>query len=536
MPGNQFDMRKKILLLTFCLGISALIAQSSFSGDLQLNTEFYQSDSAIGATGTPHYDNLLSGANGWLNTSYRNDQFGLEAGLRLDIFNNSNLHNPGIPYTDAGIGRWYIKKKIDALSITGGYIYDQFGSGLVFRAYEERTLGIDNALFGMEVQYDINENWTVKAIGGQMKNLFTRYDPVIKGANIEGIIPTKNQNIQIAPGAAFINRTIDQENMNVIVDQINGYDLEDRFVPKYNMYAGSVYNTLTVKDVSWYIEYAQKSQEAIKDIDNQLVNDNGSVIYSSLSYSTSKIGNGFGITGQVRMVDNWVMRVSPNETQLDGIMDYLPALTKQNSLRLTARYQAVAQELGELAYQLNLTFTPKKGYTINANYSNVTNDSVLLFQEIFVDFEMRKPKYKLLLGGQYISYHQEIFENHPDIPIVEAITPFAEFVYKFDKKKSMRMELQYQSTEQDYGSWIYGLVEFNVAPKWSFAVSDMWNYDPLLTEEALHYYSVFGGFTHKSSKITLNYVKQIAGIVCTGGVCRYEPAFSGLKAGLVTTF
>ena len=87
-----------------------------------------------------------------------------------------------------------------------------------------------------------------------------------------------------------MNRTIDQENMNVIVDQINGYDLEDRFVPKYNMYAGSVYNTLTVKDVSWYIEYAQKSQEAIKDIYNQLVNKNGSVIYSSLSYSTSNIG------------------------------------------------------------------------------------------------------------------------------------------------------------------------------------------------------------------------------------------------------
>ena len=79
-------------------------------------------------------------------------------------------------------------------------------------------------------------------------------------------------------------------------------------------------------------------------------------------------------------------------------------------------------------------------------------------------------------------------------------------------------------------------MEFNIAPKWSFALSDMWNYDPLLTEEALHYYSIFGGFTHKSSKITLNYVKQIAGIVCTGGVCRYEPAFSGLKAGLVTTF
>ena len=529
-------MRKILSVLCIVFSTGFVYGQGSFSGDLQLNTEFYQSDSAIGATGTAHYDNLLSGAYGWLSTYYRNEPIGLEIGVRLDIFNNANLHNPGIPYTDAGIGRWYISKKIDALTITGGHIYSQFGSGIVYRSYEERPLGIDNALFGMEIDYALNENWTVKVLGGQMKDLFSRFDPIIKGATIEGMIPTENQQIVIAPGATFLNRTMDQDNMDIIVGQINSYDLEDRFVPKYNMYAGSIFNTLTVKDVSWNVEYAKKSSEAINDITGQLVDEDGSVLYTSLSYSTSKIGKGFGVTGQLRMVDNWVMRTSPNETLLDGIMDYLPSLTKQNSLRLTARYQAVAQELGELAYQVNATFTPKKGYTFNANYSNVSNDSLDLFQEIFVDFEMRKTKYKLLLGGQLINYNQEVYENEPDRPMVQTITPFVELTYKFDRKKSMRVELQYQQCEQDYGSWVYGLLEYNIAPKWSFAVSDMWNYEPLRTEEALHYYSIFTGYTHKSSRFTLNYVKQIAGIVCTGGVCRYEPAFSGLKAGLVTTF
>lgn len=529
-------MRKTIgvLLLVFCL--NGVFAQGSFSGDLQLNTEFYQSDSAIGATGTPHYDDLLSSAFGWLSTFYRNEQYGLEAGVRFDMFNNSNLHDPGIPYTDAGIGRWYISKKIDALRITVGHIYEQFGTGMVYRSYEERPLGIDNALYGLEIEYAIDENWTVKVLGGQMKNLFSRFDPVLKGGTVEGFIPTKNQQITLAPGVSFINRTLDQDNMNIIVGQINGYELEDRFVPKYNMYAGSIFNTLTIKDFSWYAEYALKSHEAINDISGQLVDENGSALYTSLSYSTSKIGNGFGITGQMRIVDNWVMRTSPNETLLDGFIDYLPSLTKQNSLRLTARYQAVAQQLGEFAYQVNATFTPKKGYNFNANFSKITNDSLDLFQEIIVDFEMRKPNYKLLLGGQIINYNQEVFENEPDRPIVKTITPFADLTYKFSRKKSIRVELQYQSCKQDFGSWVYGLVEYNIAPKWSFALSDMWNYEPLRTEEALHYYSVFTGYTHKSSRFTLNYVKQIAGIVCTGGVCRFEPAFSGLKAGMITTF
>ncbi len=536
VPGNPNHMKKNLLLICAILNAGLAIGQASFSGDLQLNTEFYQRDTAIGAAGTPHYDNLLSGVDAWLNTYYRNEQYGLEAGVRLDMFNNSNLHDPGTPYTDAGIGRWYVSKKIENLKVTGGYIYDQFGSGIVYRSYEERPLGIDNALFGLELQYSLGENWTIKALGGQMKDRFTRFAPVIKGVGIDGMLPVKNPNIVIAPGASFLNRTIDQDDMNIIVDQINAYALEDRFVPKYNMYAGSVYNTLTIKGFTWYFEYAMKSHEAIKDISGQLIDTAGNVLYSSLTYSNSKIGDGFGITGQFRKVNNWTMRVSPNTALLDGIMDYLPSLTKQNSLRLTARYQAVAQELGEMAYQINMTFTPKKGYTVNLNYSDVTNDSLQLFREIFADFEMRKPKYKLLLGAQKVSYNQEVYEYHPDIPMVETITPFAELTYKFTKKKSMRVELQYQNCEQDYGSWVYGLAEFNIAPKWSFAASDMWNYDPLKTDKALHYYSIFGGYTYKSSRFTLNYVKQIGGIVCTGGVCRYEPAFSGLKAGLITTF
>ncbi len=526
-------------LLTGCLVAclwTAAYSQGALSGDVMMNAEFYQRDTLIGASGTPHYDNLLSGTNTWVNSNYRNDAWGLEAGMRIDLFLNSNLHNPGIPYTGTGIGRLYISKKIDNIKITGGHIYDQFGSGLVFRSYEERPLGIDNALFGLGIEYTFSENLKMKAVAGQMKDLFNRFDPVMTAATIEGNVPTKYPNITIAPGATFLNRTIDQDNMDIVIAQINAYELEDRFFPKYNVYAGSIFNTLTVKNVTWYAEYAMKSSEAIRDLSGQLVDSDGNVIYTSLTYSTSKIGNGFGITGQVRVIDNWVMRTSPNETLLDGIMNYLPSLTRQNSLRLTARYQAVAQELGELAYQVNSTYTPKKGYTFNANYAQVVNDSLDLFREIFFDFEMRKKDYKLLVGGQFIQYNQAVFENEPDRPMVYAYTPFAEFLYKFDRKRSIRSEFQYQYCEQDFGSWVYGLVEFTIAPHWSFSVSDMWNYEPLRTEEDLHYYSVFAAYTNKASRFTLNYVKQIAGIVCTGGVCRFEPAFSGVKAGFTTSF
>ena len=41
----------------------------------------------------------------------------------------------------------------DNLTVTAGNFYEQFGSGLILRSFEERTLGIDNALDGLRLKY-----------------------------------------------------------------------------------------------------------------------------------------------------------------------------------------------------------------------------------------------------------------------------------------------------------------------------------------------------------------------------------------------
>ena len=107
---------------------------------------------------------------------------------------------------------------------------------------------------------------------------------------------------------------------------------------------------------------------------------------------------------------------------------------------------------------------------------------------------------------------------------------------------SYRIELQYQYVPNDFGQWIYGLFEFNIAPSFSVAVSDMWNFKPnpnnviQVYQVPHHFYSAFVSYTYGPHRFSLNYVKQVAGIVCTGGVCRYEPAFSGVKFSVTSTF
>ena len=41
---------------------------------------------------------------------------------------------------------------------------------------------------------------------------------------------------------------------------------------------------------------------------------------------------------------------------------------------------------------------------------------------------------------------------------------------------------------------------------------------------------------HITLRFTGGYIKQVEGVVCTGGVCRYEFVFSGVKLSINSTF
>ncbi|MCG8331426.1 MAG: DUF6029 family protein, partial [Chitinophagales bacterium] len=192
------------------------------SGNLEANANFFFRDSLIGAANTPQYDRQLYGGEAWLNLNYSN--WGFDFGLRFDLFNNSNLLNPTGSFTDEGIGRWYIHKKIDKLDISVGYLYDQVGSGIIFRAFEQRPLLIDNALFGARLAYDIAPDWQIKAFTGRQKQQFDIYEPVVKGGAIDGYINSGDDGKwAIAPGFGVVNRTLDDGSMNSLVATINTY-------------------------------------------------------------------------------------------------------------------------------------------------------------------------------------------------------------------------------------------------------------------------------------------------------------------------
>ncbi len=540
------------------------------SGNLETNANFFQRDTLIGANNTPQYDRQLFGAEAWMQLNYSN--WGFDIGLRFDLFNNSNLLDPANSYSDQGLGRWYIKKKINKLGISVGYLYDQIGSGIIFRAYEQRPLLIDNALYGIRTTYDFNDNWKIKGFTGRQKLQFDSYASIIKGMSLDGFISPDSSKWTFAPGFGVTNRTLDDVSMATVVGQIATYVKADSITPRYNSFAFSLYNTLSVGPVSWYIEGAYKTEDLFVDpfaiqtqstgekVLGRLVQRPGSVVYTSFSYAAK----GFGGTAEYKRTRNFTFRATPLVELNRGIINFLPPMTRVNTYRLTARYNAATQELGEEALQLDLRYSPNKKWSFNFNFSNITDlpntqtdgtveDAQLLYREYFTEVYYKyKRKWTLTGGVQFQTYNQNIYENKPTAPNVETITPYVDFLYKISRKKSIRIEGQYMkvgddekaASKQDYGDWAFGLVEFTMAPHWSFVVSDMYNLGPGKNSPSddsgkklkIHYprFDVF--YTHNANRFSLSYVKQVEGVVCTGGICRLEPAFSGVKMSVSSTF
>mgnify|MGYP001627299032 CR=1 FL=1 len=520
------------------------------SGDFQTNFSIYDNDSIIG-TNTTQYFHEKSSAEAWLFLNYRLNDFSVQA--RFDLFNNSPLMNPNEAYTRQGLGFYSLSKKIKNLDLTVGHFYDQFGSGIVFRAFEDRTIGLDYAIQGVRVQYNPTDSFMVKVFTGLQKNRFDHHQQVMKGANAEQI--WRIGNLDFLTGGAFLNRTLDQNTMQALADQINALPYEELFTPKYNVYAGSIYNTLRFNNVSLYTEYAKKSKEAVilsdRDGNIELANTGGDVFYTSLSYSFS----GFGLNLQYKKVDNFILRTSPYTTFLVGTMNYLPALSKQHNFRLPARYSIAALAQGEEGVQAEITYSYNKTSTFNFNTSQIFDpNGNRLFREYYIDYNKKFNKRAHgIFGFHTVYYDQEIYEFKPRAKAVQTITPFIEFSYRLDGspkaidpnaprpkrsrlRPSIRTELQYLQTGEDRGDFAFGLLELNLAPRYSFSISDMINTRPKDQAKPVHYYSFFASFTEKQTRFSIGYAKQVAGVICTGGVCRIEPAFSGLRAGLSTNF
>ncbi|HSI90357.1 MAG TPA: DUF6029 family protein, partial [Adhaeribacter sp.] len=175
-------------LLIFCLLFACcfvpnyskaqLFQDAAIHGDFQVDAQYYKEDKEIGA---PEVKERML-ANGFGNFIFTAGDF--SAGARYESYLNP-LQGFDPRYKGSGFPYRFASFKKDNFEITVGNYYEQFGSGLIFRTYEERGLGLDNAMDGIRVKYQPVKGLRLKGVLGRQRAFFELGEGIVRGLDAE---------------------------------------------------------------------------------------------------------------------------------------------------------------------------------------------------------------------------------------------------------------------------------------------------------------------------------------------------------------
>jgi hypothetical protein len=483
-------------------------------------------------------------------------------GIQGESYEKDALLNYNPAFKGTNVGTYFLEYKSDKIDITAGYFYEQFGSGLLYRSWEDRALGINNALRGLRIILKPTSYLSIKAINGKQRSGFDVANSTIYGLDTEVVLSDlfKMKTSELSLGMTYVGR---DEKTDIVNPNFNR--LTNAFAGRIN-YSRNAFYLAT--------EYDYKSKDAVVQFQNQVSNNfvkPGSAVVLNMGYSKK----GFGIDATVRRLENMSFfseRKAKGNSYNDKIMGFIPSLTKQHHYNLANIYVYQAQsnvilsdeslvKVGEIGGQIDVFYNFKKGTKIGGKYgtkiaANFSNWNALGgtfylyspqdYKTYFFGFGKKyysdanieitkKFSDKLVAGFSYVNQYYNSKLINETFGIVKTNIVGAEATYKFNSRKSIKIQGEHMWADSDKRNWAASIVEFNFNSKISVYGSDMYNYGNLEGNNN-HYYNVGSAFRKNSTRVALSYGRQRGGLVCVGGVCRYVPESSGISLSFNTTF
>ena len=553
-------MKKLYTLLLLALSNSWVFSQGNLTGNMETVFQYLNEDTIINAK-QPMQKGLM---NSYMNVFYTQGNF--RAGMRFESYLPRIQGYPN-RFDGTGIGMRYVGYQNSFVDVTLGTFYEQFGSGLALRTYEDRNLGYDNLLDGMRLVLRPGKGVVIKGVYGTQRLSFQQ-GQIVHGAGLvrgtdaewhlnEGLGFLKDKKLDVVLGASFVSKFQEDDNPDWILPQNVG------------AYGGRV--KLTYGNFYADAEYIQKEQDPSSD--NQYIYNYGHAAIFNLRYTKK----GLGILLSGKSVDNMSFRSDRTKDLQDVLINFLPSLNKTHTYNLVATlYPYATQPMGEVAYQADFLYTFKKGSKLGGKYGTTLglnfsttyrpehtlngidlNDSSrvvyhtrpfalsdsLYWQDINFNITKKINKqWSGILSFYDIKINNDVVKVSEAKGIIHARIAVLEGTYKINTHHALRWELQgmwVQRNEEgknDKGDWATVLLEYTISPGWFFSVMNQYNYGNDDLNKRVNYPIVTCGYIKDATRLTVSYGRQRAGLFCVGGVCRPVPANNGLMINLTHSF
>ena len=552
------------------------VGEGQISVALESNNSYYAKDNTLEAIGLVQPEKRTRGnfgSNDYLKVDYNKGRF--SAGIQVDGYLPAMYGYDFYDYCqrDSKLNMFlskYVQWEDQNWGVRLGDIYDQFGNGLIFRVYEDRALGFNNSLAGGRAYYNFNNMVNVKVLAGMPRLYDMRSKTAIWGADLSLSLSDMIgwYDGMVAIEGSYVGRHQNDAKVNFPVDGIMFKGVDSDIL---NMVSGRL--NFEYAGVSLRGEYVQKLND---DIFNPMLDAaKGNVVTLDLGYNYKR----FSASASFRRQENMTTFIEFRPVGIGGgnTMTYLPLLTRQHTYSLANLnpYRGSSVHTGgEVGGQLDLYYSlrnPKargKYWNFHLNFSmfnSMDHYNQMMRQDvegrnvwIDLNFDVERQWNKQLKTTFLYSFQRWDEEiNHYDAAhshYCRSHIFVGDVTYKINKKHSLRFEAQYLASNDYEGDWVAATIEYNLAPKFSFYVSDMWNCEPMGDEYSaygnyftdintyegdnylLHYYQVGASFTHNSFRAQLSYGRNRAGFVCSGGVCRFQPAYTGVNLAFTLSF
>lgn len=559
-------------ILAFCFSFFFVNGQDKkyygrFFGGFETNSqrylEFENNDNA------PEYFR----SNNYLQLNYEIKKWTF--GIQVESYEKQALLNYYPGFDGTNVATYYAKFKSKNFEATAGYFYEQYGSGMILRAWEDRSLGINTALRGGKLFYKPLKDIKFKAFYGQQRTGFKLSDGHLYGfdveANLSDLFSFQESDLEI--GFSNVNR-YEKIDESLIVNPA--------FSPTTNAFSFRTSFTQGLFYSSLEANYKSKDatlNRITNSISNQFVNDGNAI---QLNLGVAKDGLGVDVT--LRRTENMLFTseripdaIGLNQSSLDyfdKVINFTPALTKQHHSNLANIYVYQAQagvefksneimKSGETGGQIDVVyefpkdtkFGGKYGTKVALNYASWYNLPGIyravpakyetnffgVGEKYFSDLNIEVKK-QLTENSRTSFLYVNQYYNKPWVEDasheVNTHIVYGEWIYSLNNSKSIRIDMEHMWADADFKNWIGGSLEYNFNDKFSLYSMDLVNYGNTKDseEKKKHYLTVGGAYRKGSTRVSLGYGRQRGGLICVGGVCRFVPESTGISLSFNTAF